>query len=464
MDVWRRLPSVDEVLRGVAAPLLEAHPRALVREAVREAIARRREHLKDAPADEARITLSMDEVRTAMERVDAPVLRRVINATGVVLHTNLGRAPLGEHVLARVVECARGYTNLEYDLAQRGRGSRSAAYAERLARLTGAEAALAVNNNAAAMLLALTALAQGGEVIVSRGELVEIGGAFRVPDVLAASGARLREVGTTNKTRVGDYEAAIGPDTRALLKVHRSNFAVVGFTEEPSHEALVELGRARGVPVLYDLGSGALVDLSAVGVAGETTAPAAVQAGYDLVCFSGDKLMGGPQAGLIVGKRAHVERLAKHPMFRAMRLDRLRLAALEETLRAYSLGPYAARQRIPTLEMLTADDATVSTRARDLQRRVRRATAGHGFVVRVVRGEHSTPGGGSSPLSKLPTHAVSLRHPRLSAEALEALLRASSPPILTRIADGAVLFDPRTLLPDEPPLIAAAVGRLEVPL
>jgi L-seryl-tRNA(Ser) seleniumtransferase len=432
---------------------------------VRGVIARRREQLRagmEVAPRSGRVRVTAAEVLEEVTSLGAPTLRRVINATGVVLHTNLGRAPLGERVVERVIECARGYVNLEYDVASRARGSRSAAFSKRLCELTGAESAIAVNNNAGAMLLALAAIASGGEVVVSRGELVEIGGSFRVPDVLAASGARLREVGTTNKTRIEDYAASVGPDTRVLLKVHRSNFAIVGFTEEPPAEALCALGRERGVPVVADLGSGALVDLTPHGLSGEVSVPAAVRAGFDLVAFSGDKLLGGPQSGIVVGRESLVSRLAKHPLYRALRLDRLRTAALEETLRTYSAGEEYARAHIPALEMLTLDRAALGRRAARLARALRRVGGARGFVVRTLD-ETSAPGGGSFPLATLPTRAVALSHPKIAPDAIEAGLRASSPPILARVANDAVLFDPRTLLPDEPLLVARAVAALEVP-
>jgi L-seryl-tRNA(Ser) seleniumtransferase len=462
VNALRRLPSVNEVLKSTAAPLLATYPRSLVRDAVRAAIARRRAEIgRGATPPPERLRLTEDEVLRELKTLEAPRLRRVVNATGVVLHTNLGRAPLAPRVLLHVAECGRGYVNLEYDLARRARGHRSQSFAPLLCDLTGAEAALAVNNNAAAMLLSLAAIAAGGEVVVSRGELVEIGGSFRVPEILAASGARLREVGTTNKTRLSDYERALGPETRALLKVHRSNFAIVGFTEEPAPEELAALGRARGIPTLFDLGSGALVDLAAYGLPGEITAQAAVRAGFDLVAFSGDKLLGGPQAGLVVGRRELVDRLARHPLYRAMRLDRLRAAALEGTLRMYRAGDAVALAEVPALRMLALTSAELKARASRLKRLLARAAGARGFAVRVVQAR-STPGGGSFPLAELPTFAVALRHPRLGAEAIEAALRAADPPILARVADDAVLFDPRTLLPDELALVAQAVGRIEV--
>src|SRR6266480_1618414 len=341
----RDLPSVDELARQSDDPLAV--------EAARKVVARAREQIQqgDDPGDLA--ALLQDELGAARARH----LRRVINATGVIVHTNLGRAPLAEAALDRVREIARGYSNLEYDLAAGGRGSRQDHVADSLRRLTGAEAALVVNNNAAAVLLALAALAEGREVLVSRGELIEIGDGFRIPDVLERSGATLHEVGTTNRTRATDYETAIGPETAVLLRVHQSNFRVVGFTEQPSLEDLAQVARRHELPLVDDLGSGVLVD-----VGDEPTARSSLAAGADLVCFSGDKLLGGPQAGIVVGRAELVERLRRHPLHRAVRADKLTLAALEGTLRLYLDGP----ERIPVLRMLREDDGAVRTRAERL--------------------------------------------------------------------------------------------------
>src|ERR687885_486580 len=349
----RDLPSVDELTRGVDDPLAV--------DAARTVLARGRETIAagGSPGDPA--ALLRDELRT----LRAPRLRRVLNATGVIVHTNLGRAPLAALALERVVEAARGYSNLEYDLADGRRGSRQDHVAEALRRLTGAESALVVNNNAAAVLLALAALAEGREVLVSRGELLEIGDGFRIPDVLSRSGARLREVGTTNRTRAGDYERAIGPETALLLRVHQSNFRVVGFTEQPSLEELAAVAGRHGPPLVDDLGSGVLVHLE-----GEPSAKESLAAGADLVCFSGDKLLGGPQAGGVVGRAGLVERLRRHPLQRALRADKLTLAALEATLGLY-LDPERATREVPVLRMLRESVDAVRARAERLA-----ATAG----------------------------------------------------------------------------------------
>src|SRR5256714_2922235 len=344
----RDLPSVDELTRGVEDPLAVDAARTVLAHA-RETIA-----AGGSPGDLAA------SLRAELRALRAPRLRRVLNATGVIVHTNLGRAPLAPEALERVVEAARGYSNLEYDLADGRRGSRQEHVADALRRLTGAEAALVVNNNAAAVLLALAALAEGREVVVSRGELIEIGDGFRIPDVLARSGARLREVGTTNRTRAADYERAIGPETALLLRVHQSNFRVVGFTEQPQLTELVRIARARGLPVVDDLGSGVLAELG-----DEPSARAALAAGADLVCFSGDKLLGGPQAGIVVGHAELVERLRRHPLQRALRADKLTLAALEATLALY-LDPGLAEREIPVLRMLSEPVEAVRARAKRL--------------------------------------------------------------------------------------------------
>jgi L-seryl-tRNA(Ser) seleniumtransferase len=358
----------------------------------------------------------------------------VLNATGVIVHTNLGRAPLADEALAQVVEAARGYSNLELDLHEGSRGSRQDHVAAILRRLTGAEAALVVNNNAAAMLLALAALAAGREVIVSRGELIEIGDGFRIPDVLAQSGARLVEVGSTNRTRARDYEKAVRAETALILRVHQSNFRVVGFTELPRLEELAAVARRADVPLLDDLGSGVLVELS-----GEPSARESLAAGADLVCFSGDKLLGGPQAGIVVGRGELIERLRRHPLQRAVRADKLTLAALEGTLRLYLDAP----ERIPVLRMLHEDTAAVRARAERL------ASLVDGTVEETV----GRVGGGALPLAELPSFACAIE------ESLAAPLREGDPPVVGIVRDGKFLLDCRTLAEAEVDEVAAAVTR-----
>jgi len=416
----RDLPSVDELARGAGDPLAV--------DAARSVLARARE-LIEAGADPGDLEALLREELTAAR---TPRLRRVINATGVIAHTNLGRAPLAEAALARVQEVARGYSNLEYDLAAGGRGSRQDHVAGLLRRLTGAEAALVVNNNAAAVMLALAALAEGREVIVSRGELIEIGDGFRIPDVLARSGARLVEVGTTNRTRAADYAAAIGPATAVLLRVHQSNFRLVGFTEQPDLQELAQVARNHKLPLVDDLGSGALVD-----VGDEPTARASLAAGADLVCFSGDKLLGGPQAGIVVGRADLVEQLRRHPLQRALRADKLTLAALEGTLTLALDTP----DEIPVLRMLRESAEAVRARAERLAELI------GGEVEETI----ARAGGGALPLAELPSYACAVE------EELAAPLRLGDPPIVGIVRDGRLLLDCRTLTDAEVDEAAAAV-------
>jgi L-seryl-tRNA(Ser) seleniumtransferase len=424
MDL-RQLPSVDELLRDERL-VREPHAQALA--AARSALERAREEIRAGlePGDvAARAVAELAALRR-------PRLRRTINATGIVIHTNLGRAPLAEEALERVREVGRGYSNLEYDLSSGARGSRQDHVAELLRRLTGAEAALVVNNNAAAVLLALAALAEGREVIVSRGELIEIGDGFRIPDVLARSGARLREVGTTNRTRAADYEAAVGPETAALLRVHQSNFRVVGFAAQPTIAELARVASRHGLPLVDDLGSGVLAELE-----DEPSAKESLAGGADLVCFSGDKLLGGPQAGIVVGRADLVERLRRHPLQRALRADKLTLAALEATLALYLEAP----ERIPVLRMLREPAEAVLGRAQRL------AEAVGGEVEETV----ARVGGGALPLAELPSFACAVE------EELSAPLRAGEPPVVGIVRDGRLLLDCRTVADEELAELATAV-------
>jgi L-seryl-tRNA(Ser) seleniumtransferase len=418
----RDLPSVDELARQSDDPLAV--------EAARKVVARARELIQagDNPGDLAA------QLQAEVSAARAPHLRRVINATGVIVHTNLGRAPLAEAALDRVREITRGYSNLEYDLAAGGRGSRQEHAADSLRRLTGAEAALVVNNNAAAVMLALAALAEGREVLVSRGELIEIGDGFRIPDVLERSGARLREVGTTNRTRASDYEAAIGPETAMLLRVHQSNFRVVGFTEQPSLRELAVIAGLHHLPLVDDLGSGALIDIG-----DEPTARASLAAGADLVCFSGDQLLGGPPAGIVVGRGELVEKLRRHPLQRALRPDKLTLAALEGTLALAVDAP----DEIPVLRMLREPPEAVRARATRLAELV------GGEVEETI----AKAGGGSLPLTELASFACAVE------EELAAKLRAGDPPVVAVMRDGRTLLDCRTLTDAEAAEAAAAVER-----
>jgi L-seryl-tRNA(Ser) seleniumtransferase len=425
----RDLPSVDELARDGR---LAGEPAPLVVAAARDVLGRAREEIAAGhePGDLAERTLA------ELAATRAPALRRALNATGVIVHTNLGRAPLPEAALARVLEVGRGYSNLEYDLAAGGRGSRQDHVATILRRLTGAEAALVVNNNAAAVMLALAALAEGREVLVSRGELIEIGDGFRIPDVLARSGARLREVGTTNRTRAADYERAIGPETAVLLRVHQSNFRVVGFTEQPTVDQLAAVARRHELPLVDDLGSGVLVHLE-----GEPSAKESLTAGADLVCFSGDKLLGGPQAGIVVGRADLVERLRRHALQRALRADKVTLAALEGTLGLY-FEPERALREVPVLRMLNEPIETVHARAKRLA-----ATVGGEVEETVAR-----VGGGALPLAELPSVACAVE------ESLVEPLRTGEPPVVGVLRDGRLLLDCRTLTDAEAVEVAAAVA------
>lgn len=446
-EMLRRLPAVSlllntEPLASEAAGKPQAEVTAACRQAIDEVRAavlhgadRGSEELLDVGA------IAKRAARILAERW-RPHLRRVINATGVVLHTNLGRSLLAGAAVANMAAVAESYSNLELDLATGERGSRYSHVEDLLVRLTGAEAALVVNNNAAAVLLCLTALARGREVIVSRGQLVEIGGAFRVPEVMEQGGARLVEVGTTNKTHLGDYSRAISENTALLLRVHTSNYRIIGFTESVPLADLVRLAHERGLPVMDDLGSGVLIDLERYGLPGEPTVQASVAAGADIVTFSGDKLLGGPQAGIIVGRRDLIERIRRHQLNRALRIDKLTLAALEATLRLY-LDEKSAVAQIPTLAMLTADADGLRERAVALARSLR-AHLGEAASVETAAG-HSAAGGGALPGVELPTTLVVIRPAKMRVEALEEALRRRATPILARIQDDALLLDVRTL-------------------
>jgi L-seryl-tRNA(Ser) seleniumtransferase len=423
----RDLPSVDELAREAGDPLAV--------DAARAVIERAREEIQ-AGAEPGDLAARLREELADARR---PRLRRVLNATGVVVHTNLGRAPLAEEALARVVEAGRGYSNLEYDLGEGVRGSRQDHAAAILRRLTGAEAALVVNNNAGAVLLALAALAEGRDVVVSRGELIEIGDGFRIPDVLARSGARLVEVGATNRTRAADYERAIGPETALLLRVHQSNFRVVGFEERPRLEEVAAVARRHNLPLVDDLGSGHVSASNRLLLGQEEpTARESLAAGADLVCFSGDKLLGGPQAGIVLGRAELVERLRRHPLQRALRIDKLSLAALEGTLLLHLEAP----ERIPVLRTLAQSSGTVRERAERL------AAATGGEVEETV----GRVGGGALPLAELPSFACALE------ESLAEPLRAGEPPVVGVVRDGRLLLDCLTLTDEEAEEAAAEVN------
>jgi L-seryl-tRNA(Ser) seleniumtransferase len=451
----RTLPSVDALLREhAAARLLERHPREVVVEALREGLDAARAAIRSGSGAPAAGALIDDAARRLEARL-RPRLCRVINATGVILHTGLGRAPLPEAALDAIRNEARGYCLLETDRATGERAEREQCVRDLLTRLLGCAGATVVNNNAGAALLVLASLARGREVIVSRGELVEIGGGFRVPEVMRESGALLREVGTTNRTRIADYAAAVGDATALLMKVHRSNFKMVGFVEEVGVAELAALGRERGVPVVHDVGSGTLVDLATVGLRDEPVASAELRAGADLVFFSGDKLLGGPQCGIIAGRTELVQRARRHPLFRALRPDKLTLIALEATLKCH-LDPDEAFRRVPTLRMAALPLEELRRRAGRLLKLVRAAAPG---AEAELRDDVSEIGSGSVPGVGVPTVVVALRAGGRRAADWAAALRGGEPPVFARVKDDAVLLDPRTLLEGEDREVAAAVGR-----
>jgi L-seryl-tRNA(Ser) seleniumtransferase len=456
----RKIPSVDELL--ALPPLAELAGRIgrdLIVDAARSVVERIRADISRGLtnyAPEPRVIAS--EIAGEVARLLKPSLRGVINATGVILHTNLGRAPLAEAAIAHIRETAGQYTNLEYDVAAGARGRRDVHTSELLVRLTGAEAACVVNNNAAAVFLALATLAHGGEVIVSRGELIEIGESFRIPDIMAESGAVLREVGTTNRTSIADYERAINERTRLLLRVHRSNFAMVGFTARPELPELIELSRRARIPLYEDLGSGCFVDLAAQGLA-EPVVRASIEAGVDLASFSGDKLMGGPQAGILAGRRALIGHLRKHPLFRALRVDKLVIAALEATLLAYLRTDVDS---LPALKMIRANAEEIGLRTEKLAQELKPILASAQAELEIADGK-SLIGGGSTPGEYLPTRLLYISSARYSATQLEERLRtgtgasAEHTPVLARISEDRLVLDLRTIFPSQEQALVAAL-------
>ncbi len=446
-DPRRELPSVSQLLESAGVKsLVAAHPRQLVVDAVRLAVSEARDTGVSPRTPEEWI----ERIGVALRNSRLPSLRRVFNATGVVLHTNLGRAPLANAAIEAMRQVAEGYSNLEYEIETGRRGSRYSHCVGLLRQITGAEDALVVNNCAAALVLTLGTLAKRKEVIVSRGELVEIGGSFRIPDIMASAGARLVEVGTTNRTHDDDYRRAITPKTGAIVKIHRSNFTIEGFTSEVSVDRLAFIASEHGLPVLHDLGSGLLLPLDQFGLSGEPTAASALAAGATLVLMSGDKLLGGPQAGLILGSTAIVSKLRKNPLARAMRVDKLTLSALEATLRLY-LEPERARAEIPVLVMLTASTETVRARAESMAAVIRSS----GISADVVDSSASV-GGGAFPTVEIPSNAVALGSGQAAA-AIEEKLRLGEPPVIGRISDGRLLLDLRSVLPREDAALTAAV-------
>jgi L-seryl-tRNA(Ser) seleniumtransferase len=493
-ELFRKLPSVDELVHTPpVAALAASQGVAAVTDAARAVVDRIREEISSSLLDEHALDLALSGVEGAIEehlrRAHRFSLRSLINATGVILHTNLGRAPLAEAAIDHIRETAANYSNLEFDVEGGERGQRDV-HVERLfhrlisddkslddgsvsapAKTTELRSAgragapvptladvstIVVNNNAAAVLLVLNTLADGGEVIVSRGELVEIGGSFRIPDVMAKSGAILREVGTTNRTRIADYEHAVNERTKLLLRVHRSNFAITGFTEQASTVELVVLARKHGLPLVEDLGSGALVELQSIGIGGEPSVLDSVRTGVDVVTYSGDKLLGGPQAGLISGRRELIVRMRSNSLFRALRVDKLTYAALEATLLAYVKRDHDA---IPTLRMMRLTKDEIGRRAEKLAAQIKSSAVQSKVQVEVIDGD-SVLGGGAAPSSVLPSRRVAVTCSDLSVDELAARLRANDPPIIARIEEGRVLLDLRTVFPSQDASLAAAFKRI----
>ncbi len=460
-EFLRQIPGVDTLLQlEPVRDALSRHPRKLVLDAIREELEETRKSILQTsgslPAiDPMKIA---HQIEQRANRLSAFTLRPVINATGIVIHTNLGRSLLPDEAVERIQKLCIGYNNLEYDLQLGQRGSRYTHAETILRELTGSEAALVVNNNAGAVFLLLNTLARGREVVVSRGQLVEIGGSFRIPDVMSASGAILKEVGTTNRTHLKDYVAAITDQTALLMKVHTSNYRIVGFTKEVSLDEMVTLGRERGLPVVEDLGSGCFVNLSPFGLQGETTVQETIRTGVDLVAFSGDKLLGGPQAGIIVGRKDLIERCRKNPITRALRVDKMTLAALEATLRLYR-DERQAIEKIPTLRMISLSPAELNGRAEKLASAIQ--TADCKDVLRIdVRQGFSQVGGGSLPAQDLPGFIVTVKSTEFSPNQIEEFLRRCDPPIIGRIESDHFVMDLRTVLPEQMEIITQAFKRL----
>jgi L-seryl-tRNA(Ser) seleniumtransferase len=477
--LFQKLPSTDELLRQPdLQTLIEHEGHAAVAESIRVVLAHLRQEISNSQLDEKSLDLALGGLSAAVERQLRQALSYsllpLINATGVILHTNLGRAPLAATALDHVRDTAGAYSNLEFDLSTGERGKRDV-HVDRLFRKlldehvgtaapgcpaeqsSAAISTIVVNNNAAAVLLALNSLAEGGEVVVSRGELVEIGGSFRIPDVMSKSNATLREVGTTNRTRIADYERAINDRTRLLLRVHRSNFEITGFTAQPGLDELVTLARRRNLPLMEDLGSGALFDLRSVGIFGEPGVLDSLRAGVGIVTYSGDKLLGGPQSGLISGRADLVARLRSNSLFRALRVDKLTYAALEATLLAYVKRDHDA---VPVLRMMRLSKDEIARRAERIVSQVESAQAKSALLKLALLDGESVIGGGAAPSAVLPTRLIALTHADLSADELSARLRASTPPVIARVEEGRVLLDLRTVFPDQDANLATVLAFL----
>lgn len=440
------LPSVDEILKSPdGREWLGQFQRKIVLKAVREVIAAGRGEILAGRATDLSPAILSAEIEDKIARLSSFSLLPLINATGIVIHTNLGRAILSDKVLHNVIAVGGGYSNLEYDLASGKRGRRHTHTRRLLTDITGAEDALIVNNNAAAVLLCLNTVARGKEVIVSRGELVEIGGSFRIPDVMSASGAVLREVGTTNKTHIYDYANAVNDNTALILKVHQSNYKIIGFSDGVAVEDLVSLGRKHDLPVMYDLGSGCLIDLKPYGIKDEPSVAEIVGSDIDIVSFSGDKLLGGPQGGIIVGKKRYVEKIQRNPLARAVRIDKFAIAAFEATLMEY-LDPEKAKEEIPVLKMLLQSPVEIQARAKRIAAELKKTA--RDANVSVIR-DSSKAGGGSLPEVDFPTYAVCIKPALVSVNALEVRLRSGRPPVIARIREDSLLLDARTIRKQE---------------
>jgi L-seryl-tRNA(Ser) seleniumtransferase len=458
-SLLRSIPSVDRLLSDHAmAPLFDTYRQDIVKRAVRFVVDELRDEIRSGKANERDCDVPevAERVRRRIDRRVSPKLTTLINATGVIVHTNLGRSPLSERVIERIAGVAGSYSNLEFDLEKGRRGERNSHLSALMEELTGAEATLAVNNNAAAVLLALSSLAEGREVIVSNGELIEIGGSFRIPDVMARSGALLRAVGTTNRTHAKDYREAVNENTALILKVHPSNYRIVGFTREVELDELAEIGRETGIPTMMDLGSGCLVDLSQHGLDEETTVQDVLNKGIDVVSFSGDKLLGGPQAGILAGRADLIEKMRTNQLARALRMDKLTLAGLEATLEEYT-RPQEPGDGIPTLNMIARSSDRLQQAAESLCSDLQ--TAVGDIAEMALEQGVGRIGGGALPMGDLPGPRVAVRPKAISAGRLEHNLRSGNPPVIALVQENALLFDPRTLLHDQARLIPDLVKK-----
>lgn len=465
-EMLRGIPKVDEILKQEPLFMLsETHGAAVVKETAKDVLEDLRKKImalkeEDGEVENDALLKAMEmkavvkEVVLRMSEDDVNNLHSVVNATGTILHTNLGRAPLCKDAVNNVAAVASGYSNLEYNVEEGKRGSRHDIVGDLIAELTGAEDAMVVNNNAAATMIVLASMGAGKEIIVSRGELVEIGGAFRIPDIMEQSGATLKEIGCTNKTKVSDYENAIGEDTGALMKVHKSNYDICGFTEEATLEELVEVGKKNKLPVIYDMGNGLMLDMSKYGL-NEPNVPASLKTGIDVILFSGDKLLGGPQAGIIAGKKKYIKAMKKHPLARAMRVDKMIFAALEETLKKYR-DEKVAKRDIPILNMIVAPNDELKKKAEELANEIR--DKNKKIFIDIVEVEDQI-GGGSAPMVRLPGWAVSIKEGTKSVKTLEKKLRKANPPVVARIHENQLLLSARTLIEEDLGKVAEALKK-----